>query len=132
MASFRDANVIRERYCRWRIALRRASWVRQSLRDRTLFRRNAGGDPQFDSPRGGRMSDPGATPTPLAGDEKLARFVFRRQWVRQDGTIKQDAFIPPFDLELSVTRHLNNTDSQLWQTGEEIAGELGINQLLGR
>jgi hypothetical protein len=77
------------------------------------------------------MSD-GAGTVPIMNDETLARFVVRRQWIRQDGTVKQDAFVPPPDLELSVTRHLGLTESQLWAIGEQVALELKTVPLLGR
>ena len=44
---------------------------------------------------------------PVTADELLARFITDKDWFRADLTIRQDAFIPPKDLQLSVTRHLN-------------------------
>jgi len=70
--------------------------------------------------------------SPITATEILARFVVRRQWIRQDGTIRQDAFIPPPDLELSVTRHFGLAEHQLWAIGEQVATELQIVPLLGR
>jgi hypothetical protein len=70
--------------------------------------------------------------TPIPDLELLARFVVRRHWIRQDGTIKQDAFIPPANLNLSATRHANLTSPQLWAIGDQIAGQLGDQPLLDR
>lgn len=54
-------------------------------------------------------------------DEQLARFVVFSGWVRpSDKTVKPDAFIPPKSLQLSVTRHIDLTEDQLWQLGEDV------------
>jgi hypothetical protein len=52
-------------------------------------------------------------PTEIDEAELLMRFVLRRQWIRRNGTVKQDAFIPPSDLELSVTRHIGLSDDDI-------------------
>lgn len=59
---------------------------------------------------------------PVADDEWLARFVYSKSHVRSsDGTVKPDAFIPsPKNLELSVIRHLNLSEKELWNIGYEI------------
>lgn len=76
------------------------------------------------------MSD--AVGTPLAYDEILARFVLKPEWIRKiDNTIKQDAFIPPKDLQLSVTRHTGISAEQLIETGKSVAAETAL-QFLGR
>jgi hypothetical protein len=67
----------------------------------------------------------------LQADEALARFVMFRDWVRADGTVRPDAFIPPKDLNFSVTRHIGLSQTELWQIGEEVAHGRGHN-LLGR
>jgi hypothetical protein len=70
--------------------------------------------------------------TLLTDDEMLARFVLKSEWVRQgDNTIKQDAFIPPKDLQLSVTRHTGISTEQLIETGKSVASETSL-QFLGR
>ncbi len=66
------------------------------------------------------MSTPGQLP-PVSADELLARFVTVGSWVRADKTVRQDAFIPPKDLNLSVTRHLHLSPEQLWKTGQAVA-----------
>ncbi len=69
------------------------------------------------------MSEEGAGPT-VADDEQLARFILFSNWIRiSDRTVKPDAFIPrPYpDLDLSVTRHKNLSEQELWQIGQGIA-----------
>jgi len=58
---------------------------------------------------------------PLSAGEKLARFITVERWVRADQTLRQDAFIPPKDLNFSVTRHLNSSEGQLWKIGQKVA-----------
>ncbi len=59
---------------------------------------------------------------PVAPNELLTRYIISSHWFRkQDQTVKQDAFIPPDDsLELSVTRHLNLTEDDIWSIGRGI------------
>lgn len=59
----------------------------------------------------------------IASNEILARYITSSRWFRrQDQTVKQDAFIPPESpLELSVTRHLNLSENEIWNIGREIA-----------
>jgi hypothetical protein len=76
------------------------------------------------------MSD--AAGVPLSDDEMLARFVLKKEWIRKaDNTPKQDAFIPPKDLQLSVTRHTGISTEQLIETGKAVAFETAL-QFLGR
>jgi len=67
------------------------------------------------------MSD--AVPVPsVSGEEWLARFVTSTRWVRQsDQTVKQDAFIPYPYPDLSVTRHKDLSDQEIWGIGQTIA-----------
>ena len=62
---------------------------------------------------------------PIADDELLARYITYSRWFRkQDQTVKQDAFIPPEDpLELSVTRHINLTEDDIWRVGKGIVND---------
>lgn len=64
-------------------------------------------------------------------DELLARFIVSARWIRSDNTIKQDAFRPPSDLELSVTRHTDISIEELWQLGKYVAEKRQL-QLIGR
>lgn len=67
------------------------------------------------------MFDPSQVP-PVAADELLARFVLFSRHVRgPDNTVKPDAFIPHPHVELSVTRHREATDDELWNEGKRVA-----------
>ncbi|MCE5340285.1 MAG: hypothetical protein LLF92_04050 [Planctomycetaceae bacterium] len=57
----------------------------------------------------------------VANDELLARYILHSNRVRADRTVKPDAFIPPDNLELSVTRHINFTEDDIWNAGKEVA-----------
>ena len=57
----------------------------------------------------------------ISPEEWLARYILYRNHLRQDGTIKQDAFIPYPWPDLSVTRHLQLTEKELWDIGRDIA-----------
>jgi hypothetical protein len=70
-------------------------------------------------------------PQLIGDDEILARFVMRREWIRSDDTVRPDAFIPPRDLNLSVTRHAGLSGDQLWHRGHGVAS-LHSKPLLGR
>lgn len=63
----------------------------------------------------------------LSENEMLARFVLKKEWIRGvDNTIKQDAFILPKDLQLSVTRHVGISVEQLIQLGKAVAAERSV------
>jgi hypothetical protein len=65
-----------------------------------------------------------ATSLPAVSDEEqLARFILRRNQIRSDQTVKPDAFIPYPWPDLSVTRHLGLSESELWSIGETTADE---------
>lgn len=71
----------------------------------------------------------------LPRDELLARFVVFRGHVRADGTVKSDAFLPPSDLQLSVTRHRGLSEDQLWDRGQQVAKARAVERsasLIGR
>ncbi|MHB1157972.1 MAG: hypothetical protein ACYC26_14185 [Phycisphaerales bacterium] len=57
----------------------------------------------------------------IADGEQLARFVMVRRWIREDESVKADAFIPPDDLQLSVTRHASLTVDEIWTRGRHVA-----------
>ncbi len=81
------------------------------------------------------MLDPKSVP-PVDHKEVLARFVTQRSQFRpSDGTVKQNLFIPPPNLKLSVTRHRDATEAEIWQVGREVAREMSrerVRTLYGR
>ena len=50
-------------------------------------------------------------------DETLARFVFSSHHIRQDRTVRHEAFMPRRGEGLSVVRHDNMGDTELWAIG---------------
>jgi hypothetical protein len=68
-------------------------------------------------------------PPPLRPRELLARFITASRWIRPDDTIRQDAFIPPRDLQLSVTRHDDLSENELWAIGDDVAKKVLQNEL---
>ncbi len=63
----------------------------------------------------------GDVPEEISNAEVLARFVVSRRWVRQDNTVKSDAFIPYPYPDLSVTRHIGLSEDELWVVGQGVA-----------
>jgi len=58
----------------------------------------------------------------VADDELLARYIFNSSYIRSsDQTVRPDVFMPPNNLELSVTRHINFTEDDIWNTGKKVA-----------
>jgi hypothetical protein len=68
----------------------------------------------------------------IDNSELLARFVTSSGWIRGDQTVKQDAFIPPPDAELSVTRHIGLSESQIWGIGQGVVAAIQGRTLHGR
>ena len=62
-----------------------------------------------------------AQPPAISSDELLARFIVTKRWLRPDNTVKQDAFIPPKSLKLSITRHISLSIDELWRIGQVVA-----------
>ena len=61
-------------------------------------------------------------PVPAVGDgEVLARFIVTPKHVRSDGTVKHNELVPYQHRALSVTRHLEATEPELWAEGREVA-----------
>lgn len=59
---------------------------------------------------------------PVAPDEQVARFVlFSRHFRSSDHTVKPDAFIPHPHADLSVMRHLQAAEDEIWQEGRRVA-----------
>jgi hypothetical protein len=73
----------------------------------------------------------GDAAVPVASDEWLARFILFRNHIRQDGSVRPDAFIPHPYPDLSVTRHLGLPGARLWQLGQNVASQRQ-RTLLGR
>lgn len=76
------------------------------------------------------MSDGDKVP-PITSDEWLARFIHYQRYIRQDRTVRADAFIPHPYPDLSVTRHLQLSDAELWRIGDDIARQIN-RSLYGR
>jgi hypothetical protein len=69
-------------------------------------------------------------------EELLARHILYSSHIRADASVKPDPFIPEFDsvrlrLELSVTRHDNLSEGELWDRGRQVAGK-NAKELQGR
>jgi hypothetical protein len=73
----------------------------------------------------------------LPDEEKLSRFVLKKEWIRQPTdsypfiSIKHDAFFPPKDLQLSVSRHSGLSEDELNKIGLSVAQQTQ-KPLLGR
>jgi hypothetical protein len=58
----------------------------------------------------------------VSEDEWMARFILFRHWIRKsDPPVRPDAFIPHPYPGLSVTRHIDLSETELWRIGQEIA-----------
>lgn len=58
----------------------------------------------------------------VQASEMLARYVLYSRDVRSsDQTVKPGAFVPHPYLELSVTRHREASEPEIWNAGEEVA-----------
>jgi hypothetical protein len=70
---------------------------------------------------------------PLVTDaELLARYVTTSRHFRSsDNTVKQDLFMPHPYIELSVTRHLDATEPEIWEVGIDVAAQID-RKLYGR
>lgn len=62
---------------------------------------------------------------PVDPNEWLARFIHYQRYIRQDRTIRPDAFIPHPYPDLSVTRHLQLSATQIWEIGRAVARQIG-------
>ena len=69
------------------------------------------------------MSD-GENVPPIDSDEWLARFIHYQRYIRQDRTVRADAFIPYPYPALSVTRHLQLSEAELWRIGRDVARQV--------
>lgn len=66
----------------------------------------------------------------VSDEEWLARYILRKDHVRQDGTVKPDPFIPHPHADLSVTRHLGLDEQEIWSAGTKVAEQVA-NKLPG-
>ena len=60
----------------------------------------------------------------VSDGEWLARYILRKDHVRQDGTVKPDPFIPHPHADLSVTRHLGLDEQEIWSAGTKVAEQV--------
>ncbi len=78
------------------------------------------------------MSTLSLASVPVDGDELLARFILSESEIRKsDSTARPAAFTPYKWVELSVTRHRNLSDAEIWEEGREVAKKRG-KTLVGR
>jgi len=66
------------------------------------------------------MSDAAGTGS-LQDDEVVIRFVVSKRNIRQDKTVKPEAFMPPKSLDLSVTHVANRSMQAIWERGHAVA-----------
>lgn len=57
----------------------------------------------------------------VRADEALARFILFSSHIRNDKSIKADAFVPHPHRDLSVTRHRDATVDEIWSAGDTVA-----------
>lgn len=71
------------------------------------------------------MLDPNHIP-PVEDDECLARYATQSGHFRSsDKQVKQSLFLPHPRQELSVTRHREATETEIWSAGNDVATALG-------
>lgn len=59
---------------------------------------------------------------PVADAERLARFILTTKHVpKVGGGVKAEAVLPHSRVELSVIRHRDLSEAELWRTGDEVA-----------
>lgn len=68
---------------------------------------------------------------PVEPDETVARYIINHRNVRADNTIKPDEFIPYKFVVLSVNRHRDCSEEEIWRFGQQVA-EQRSKELLGR
>ncbi len=62
------------------------------------------------------------TLSPVLDNEWMARFILFRHWIRKsEPHVRPDAFIPHPYPNLSVTRHIDLSEAELWEIGQAIA-----------
>jgi hypothetical protein len=59
---------------------------------------------------------------PVGSDEILARFVLFSEHIRKsNNTVRHECFMPHPHQELSVTRHKNINEEELWNLGKDVS-----------
>ena len=66
------------------------------------------------------MIDPNNVPD-VDDHEILARFILQSSHVRADLTLRADSFIPHPHDDLSVTRHRDASEPEIWSVGKQVA-----------
>ena len=68
------------------------------------------------------MSNEALAAVRVEDDERLARFVLTARHIpKTGGGVKAEAVLPFKWVELSVSRHRDLTESELWELGQEVA-----------
>lgn len=73
----------------------------------------------------------------MEDDERLARMILSDRHLRKDVltemvTAKPEAFLPHSRVELSVIRHREITEAELWSIGREVSAKREAGDILGR
>lgn len=76
------------------------------------------------------MIDPVNVP-PIESNESVARYLLNKRNIRGDKTVKPEEFVPYKYVDLSVNRHLDCSDDEIWRFGEQVA-TVRSKKLLGR
>jgi hypothetical protein len=66
-------------------------------------------------------------PQAVGSSEVLARFILHDSYIRENGTIRPNAFIPYPYPDLSITRHIGLSDRLIWEIGDRIAQQCSKN-----
>jgi hypothetical protein len=70
------------------------------------------------------MIDPSNVP-PVEDTEILSRYVLQSRHYRDDKTPRPELFMPHPHQDLSVTRHRDATEDELWEVGNNVAQQIG-------
>jgi hypothetical protein len=61
----------------------------------------------------------------VEGHETVSRFILQDSWIRENGTVRGNAFHPhPKRLDLSVTRTDTLADEEIWAVGRQVANSI--------
>ena len=64
----------------------------------------------------------------IQNEEILARYIYKKHWLRKNNTVKPDAFMPYGNpLEVSVTCHDDLSENDLWEVGKKIVDYINEN-----